>query len=70
LVENIKNDISEIDYQNLTERISDMEEDGGEVSVTSVLKEYDSNGNLTSVTVGVRDEIAKTKTYIKFEGSR
>ena len=70
MVENIKNDISEIDYQNLTDRISDMEEDDGEVSVTSVLKEYDSNGNLTSVTVGVRDEIAKTKTYIKFEGSR
>ncbi|MCI5730473.1 MAG: DNA/RNA non-specific endonuclease [Eubacterium sp.] len=70
LVENIKNDISEIDYQNLTDRISDMEEDDGEVSVTSVLKEYDSNGNLSSVTVGVRDEIAKTKTYIKFEGSR
>lgn len=70
LIENIKNDISETDYQNLIDRISDMEEDGGEVSVTSVLKEYDSNGNLTSVTVGIRDEIAKTKTYIKFEGNR
>lgn len=70
LVENIKSDISETDFQNLTDRICDIEEDGGKVSVTSVLKEYDSNVNLTSVTVGVRDEVAKTKTYIKFEGSR
>ena len=70
LVENIKNDISKTDYQNLVDRISDMEENDGEVSVTSVLKECDSNGNLTRVTVGVRDEVAKTKTYIQFKGRR
>ena len=47
-----------------------MEEDGGKVSVTSIFKEYNGDGNLTSVTVGVRDEVEKIKTYIKFEGSR
>lgn len=70
LVDKIKSDTSNTDFQNLTDRICDMEKDGGEVSVTSILKEYDSDGKLTSVTVGVRDEVAKTKTYIKFEGSR
>lgn len=70
LVENIKSDISNTDFQNLTYRICDMEEDGGKVSVTSIFKEYDGDGNLTSVTVGVRDEVEKIKTYIKFEGSR
>lgn len=70
LVENIKSDISNTDFQNLTYRICDMEEDGGKVSVTSIFKEYDGDGNLTGVTVGVRDEVAKTKTYIKFEGGR
>lgn len=68
LLDSIENNISETDFQSIEERITDMEEDGAEVSVTSVLKEYDEAGGVTSVTVGIRDEISKTKTYIKFEG--
>lgn len=67
LLDSIENDISESDFQNIEDRIADMEEDGAEVSVTSVLKEYDENSEVASITVGIRDEISKTKTYIKFE---
>ncbi|SCW51015.1 DNA/RNA non-specific endonuclease [Lachnospiraceae bacterium C10] len=67
LLDDVKNDISEEDYENLEERINDMEEDGSTVSVTSVYKKYDSEGNLESVTVGVRDETNGTKTYITYD---
>lgn len=66
LLEDVKDDISEDDYENLEERISDMEADGSEVSVTSVYKKYDADGNLVSVTVGIRDETNGTKTYITY----
>ena len=67
LLEDVKDDISEDDYENLEERIEDMEDDGSEVSVTSVYKKYDSEGNLVSVTVGLRDETNGTKTYITYD---
>ena len=67
LLENVKEDISEEDYENLEERINDMEEDGLTVSVTSVYKKYDTEGNIVSVTVGVRDEINGTKTYVTYD---
>ena len=67
LSEDVKGDISEDDYDNLEERIKDMEEDGSEVSGTSVYKKYDADGNLESVTVGLRDETNGTKTYIKYD---
>ncbi len=66
LLEDVKDDISEDDYESLEERIEDMEADGSEVSVTSVYKKYDSEGNLVSVTVGLRDETNGTKTYITY----
>lgn len=66
LLEYVKDDISEDDYASLEERIEDMEADGSEVSVTSVYKKYDSEGNLVSVTVGLRDETNGTKTYITY----
>ena len=67
LLEDVKEDISEEDYENLEERINDMEEDGLTVSVTSVYKKYDTEGNIVSVTVGVRDEINGTKTYVTYD---
>ncbi|WP_051550624.1 DNA/RNA non-specific endonuclease [Kandleria vitulina] len=66
LLEDVKDDISEDDYESLEERIEDMEADGSEVSVTSVSKKYDSEGNLVSVTVGLRDETNGNKTYITY----
>lgn len=67
LLEDVKDDISEDDYESLEERIEDMEADGSEVSVTSVYKKYDSDGNLVSVNVGLRDETNGTKTYITYD---
>ena len=67
LLEDVNDDISEDDYESLEERIEDMEADGSEVSVTSVYKKYDSDGNLVSVTVGLRDETNGTKTYITYD---
>lgn len=66
LLEDVKDDIYEDDYESLEERIEDMEADGSEASVTSVYKKYDSEGNLVSVTVGLRDETNGTKTYITY----
>lgn len=63
LLNDVKGDISEDDYQSLEDEITDMQNGDNDVSVTSVKKEYDSDGNLTKVTVGVRDEGSGTKEY-------
>jgi hypothetical protein len=68
LLENLENVISEEDLNSLKDEISDMQADGNEVSVTSVSNEYDSDGNLSKTTVGVRNEttgekVFKTYTY-------
>ena len=58
-----------MDYRNcIRNRILEMEEDGAEVSITSVIKEYNAEGKLINVTVGIRDETMKTKTYITING--
>jgi len=54
------------DMDSLNDEISDMEEDGCDVSVTSVLKKYDADGNLVSVTVGIRNETTGEKSYRTF----
>ena len=66
LLENIEG-IAEEDLESLNDEIADMEDDGCEVSVTSVKKEYDKNGNLASVKVGIRNETTGEKTYRTFE---
>lgn len=71
LLENLREDILPDDYRNLVDEISDMKKDGHDVSVTSVKRDYDVDGNLTKVTVGVRDEsagIKEYKTYLPTEG--
>ena len=58
--------ISAEDWDGLNDEITDMEEDGNRISVTSVMKKYDASGNLVSVTVGVRNETAREKSYKTF----
>lgn len=53
--------------ESLNDEIADMEEDGCEVSVTSVLKKYDKDGNLVSVRVGIRNETTGEKSYKTYE---
>lgn len=67
ILDKIEGNISETDYNNIKDRISDMEEDGGKVSVTSVRIEKNEKGEVLNITVGIRDEIQKEKTYIKIE---
>jgi len=44
-----------------------MKADGEKVSVTSVMKRYDANGNLVSVCVGIKNETIGEKTYKTFD---
>ena len=66
LLEGVEGEISDKDMDSLNDEISDMEEDGCDVSVTSVLKKYDADGNLVSVTVGIRNETTGEKSYRTF----
>ncbi len=63
LLEDVEGDISDEDMESLKDEIADMEDDGCDVSVTSVLKKYDKDGNLVSVRVGIRNETTGEKTY-------
>lgn len=67
LIRDFENDISSIDLENLNDEINDMKADGEKVSVTSVMKKYDANGNLLSVCVGIRNETTGEKTYKTFD---
>lgn len=66
LLDKLEDDISDEDLQSLKDEIADMEADGNEVTVTSVKKDYDSEGNLKSTTVGVRNETTGEKSYRTF----
>lgn len=68
LLEGLEGEISEQDLSNLKDEIADMQADGNEVSVTSVRREYDSEGNLKSVTVGVTNETTtpREKSYTTY----
>ena len=67
LLEDVEDSISDEDMESLNDEIADMEEDGCEVSVTSVLKKYDKDGNLVSVRVGIRNETTGEKSYKTYE---
>lgn len=60
----ISDDISREDHEYLQSEIHLMEEEGDSVSVTSVKKEYDNDGNVTTVTVGIRNESTGEKSYV------
>jgi len=66
LLEKLNGEISDQDLSNLTNEIEDMRADGNEVSVTSVRKEYDGDGNLKSVTACVTNETTGEKDYTTY----
>lgn len=70
LLESVEGSISDEDMENLNAEIADMEEDGCDVSVTSVLKECDKDGNLVSVRVGIRNETTGEKSYKTYEARK
>lgn len=67
LLQKVEGVISEEDFASLMDEINDMVEDGSEISVTSVLKELDADGNIKSITVGVRDETLGEKSYRTYD---
>ncbi|SHH98183.1 DNA/RNA non-specific endonuclease [Clostridium collagenovorans DSM 3089] len=67
LLQELEGVISQEDFESLMDEINDMIEDDSEVSVTSVLKEFDENGNIKSITVGLRDETLGEKSYRTFD---
>ena len=74
LLEQVSDEINEDDYDNLSDRIKDMEASGCVVSVTSIYKRYDASGKLNAVRVGFRDETNKNRYYTeykaKYDGSK
>lgn len=56
LLDDLDDKISESDLQDLKDEIQDANEDGANMSVVSVKTEYDEDGNITKVTVTIRDE--------------
>lgn len=67
LLKDLEGNISDENLSSLKDEISDMQEDGCEVSVTSVKTKYDSEGNPVSVTVGIRNETTGEKTYKTYD---
>lgn len=63
LLNNLDGTISQEDFDSLKDEVSDMQADGNVVSVTSVTNEYDSEGNLTKTTVGIRNETTGEKEF-------
>lgn len=66
LLDTLENNITIEDLQSLRDEIADMVTDGNEVSVTSVKKDYDQDGNLKTTTVGIRNETTGEKFYRTF----
>lgn len=63
LVDSLEGRIPDSELSRLKEEIGDMREDGREVSVTSVKTEYNEDGTVAKVTVGVRDEAEGNTSY-------
>lgn len=56
LMDSVEDKIEKEDYNDLKQEIQDANDDGANISVVSVKTEYDEDGNVTKVTVTIRDE--------------
>lgn len=56
LLDKLDDKISESDIQDLECEVQDAKDDGANMSIVSVKTEYDTDGNITRVTVTIRDE--------------
>lgn len=61
LLDSLDDKISESDSQDLKDEIQDANDDGANMSVIAVKVEYDEDGNVTKVTVTIRDENGEPK---------
>ncbi len=67
LLQEVEGIIPDEDFESLMDEINDMIEDGINVSVTSVLKELNLDGDVSSITVGFRNETSGEKSYRTFD---
>ena len=67
LLDSLRGNISEEDYESLKEELDDMRSDGCLVSITSVKTEFDEAGNGVKVVAGILDESEGTKSYKVFD---
>ena len=67
LLHDLKESVGHEDYKSIVNEIKRKESGGSTISVTSVSKRYDLEGNLECVQVGIRDETAGTKNYKEFK---
>ena len=70
----LEDTIDEQGYEDLKQEIQDAEDDGAEMSVVSVKEENDKDGNVTKISVTIRDESAdhpvnEDRVYIIKENS-
>lgn len=62
----LKKFLTSEDYENFSEELNDVIEDNNEVSITSIKKEFNNNGDLKKLTVGYRNETLSEKYYKEF----
>ncbi len=67
LLESLKGKISEEQYNELKEEVEDWENEGIEVSITSVKIEYDENGNTVKITICKTYDTIGLKEYETYE---
>ena len=67
LLHDLKESVRYEDYKSIVNEIKQWEASGSTISVTSVLKRCDLEGNLESVQVGIRDETTGAKYYKEFK---
>lgn len=63
----VKDSINKEDYKSLENRIDSMKEYGEKPTITSVIKKYGVDGNISEITVTVRNETTGFKTPITFK---
>lgn len=56
LMDSVEDKVDKEQYNDLKQEIADANADGGKLSVIAVKTEYDGNGDVTKVTVTIRDE--------------
>lgn len=66
LLDEVKDKVGTEDGNRLEQTLKDMKEDHCDASITSVKEDYDENGNLKKVAVGLLNETTGTKTYKEY----
>ncbi len=67
LLKDVRSEVDPKEFREFQDDIKSMQDEGDVVSVTSVMKEYDQDGNLTHITVKYRNETEGEKMSTGFD---